>query len=216
MLRTIPFDPNFLSESELEFYDFCKIEGPGAIGTRRLTNRLNGFVGNIDGSSQVWQEAGLDFGPIKMSIESVQEVTWISLVNVDHIYTNLSLTPGFRDCVVSLYTGWWRLGVFQGAIKIYGGRIDDGGDPDDSGIVKITLKPHYTPWAIQVPHKFIGNSCIHIYRDEFCKFAGAEPIGEETCGFQFEDCEARSNTINFAGFPFVPKVGEEFVIRSFF
>lgn len=198
-----------IAANEIEYWNFVSIELASPVGLMRFTDRPYGFTGNIDGTSQTWNEADLEVGPIFQSRQEVLQVSWMKFANLDYTWTNWGFTPGLRDSKVNIYTGWWNTStptpVFAGAYKIYEGLVDA---VELSAYAQLTLRPHHVPWSYKVP-PIQGGRCINVYRNpEDCQYFGAEPVGQVTCPKTRQGCIDRGNTINLNIYDDAPKHGE--------
>jgi hypothetical protein len=198
-----------LSANEYEEYDFIKIVFPSPVGTLRFTNRPNGYIGNIDGTSQTWVEVDYIHGPISQANQNILVVTWIRFANIDYTWTNYAYQYGIRGREATLYTGVWNpaTGLFVNSYISYNGTLDEG---EFNEYAKITVKPHHTPWHYLIPRGRMEGRCINTYRDLMdCQYTGAEPVGQLTCGYTRFDCRARGNEININIYDDMPKPDEK-------
>ena len=192
MPRTLPFATSELTLGEQIVFDFVKIEFPTPIGTLYLTNRPEGYIGNIDGVSRNWTEVSFSYSPISQSTNELFQVTWISFPNLDNTWDNYNYSVGVRNVVVTLYKARWKAetGAFLGAYFYYRGRMNDG----EFGVeAKINLKPYINPNQ-EAPYGKIGGRCTNDFMNPLdCQYPYTAGL---TCEKTRAACRAYGNEIN--------------------
>ena len=198
-----------LGAAVVDYEPFIKWEFPSPTNTKRFTTRSGGFTGDIDGSSQTWDEFGFRIGALQQSMDGVLPVSWVEFDNLDYTWTNLAYTPGLRGVVVSIYFGWFdSSGALVDAYLGYSGKADEH---DLSDKCRVSLIPHAPIWTNRILGPDIGESCINTYKDpDTCQYAGAEPGGETTCHKSRKNCDDRSNILNFNGDDLMPSPNTPF------
>jgi hypothetical protein len=208
-MRTLgPITDALLKANEIEIWHFISIHFPSPTGTLRFTDRKFGFVGNVDGTSQTWNETDFQIGPIFQSRQQVLQVNWIKFANLDFTWTNYAFTPGLSNVLVRIYSAHWNTvtNAYVGSYLLYEGRIDSA---ELSTVANMALRPHHSPWNMQQGNEMRSGKCINVYRSpEDCQFVGSEPVGEVTCPKTRVGCAARSNTININIYDDAPKINE--------
>jgi hypothetical protein len=191
-----------LEANEVEYWLFVQLTAHDGT-VYRFTERPAGFV---DGPN-TWHHNLIKVGSLQQSRQDALVASWVELGNLDHTFTNLSYTQDLRDSEIEVSVGWFTPGSASllGRIPLYEGRVDDS---LIEHTVKLTLKPHITPWTL-VSSRIIGATCLHDYKDAFC--AATSP--EAFCGRTHDDCAARGNTARFGGFRQLPIPGEPFYWR---
>jgi hypothetical protein len=197
-----------LTANEVEYWAFVKLILPAPIGTLRFTDRPGGFVGNVDGTSQTWVEVDVTHGPIRQSRQDIMIVNWVQFANLDFTWTNYALQYGLRNRQITIYTGWFdSVGAFVGSVNLFEGLTDEA---DCSDYCRLVLKPFSPPWDYKIPPAKMGGRCINDYRNPMdCQYAGAEPVGQVTCGKTRQHCRDRGNEININIYDDMPPDGQE-------
>lgn len=203
--------PSDLDIEEIEYWEFIKIVLEE--DTLFFTNRPGGYTGVIgDNSTQVWEEYEISHGPLKQTMQSVLAVVSVTFPNIDFTWTNYAYTQGLRNKQVSIYTAWFDIStsLIIDSYITYEGRIDDG-ELDE--VARLSLKPFFTPWDQPVPFTRIGGKCINDYRNpDDCQYAGAEPVGQVTCGKTRQHCRDRGNEAHINIYDDLPIIGQTVVL----
>jgi hypothetical protein len=168
------------------------------------------FTGQIIGgysAATVWNgERGFTVNGLTQSRTDPLSVTYLEVFNLDRYFTNAANTPGIKGTLVEIFVGEFDYNsVWLGSYKVFEGTVDDH---SLRSIASITIKPHHTPWGYLWLSIMQNATCHNNYRGPYCKYAGAEPPGQVTCGRTRQNCADRSNLANYNGFDLSPKANE--------
>jgi hypothetical protein len=196
--------------STVNWFYFVKIEFPAVTPfsavTLRYTQRKGGFVGDIDGSSQTWDEYDFKVEGLAQSHDSILEVSSINLQNTDGFWTYKMFAYGLRGRWVTVYQVWLTpslIPTLVGKYILFQGQIDEA---ELTIRAQLSLTPFRTPFAITVPGRRYSDLCGYIYKDPAtCQYVGAVPTCDRTRNGANGCNPAHANQSHFGGFDLLPK-----------
>lgn len=173
--------------------------------TDQARNTVDGFIGNIDGTSQTWSERYLIIPQVSFDSSGARMVNYFQMDNVDYVPSGLANSPGLRGSPFELWLAYFLAdGVTIDGTpqKITAGSLDDS---SHKLISQVTMKPLSTSWgrlAIGPPN---GPLCPYIFKDpDTCQYVGANT----NCDKTRTDCTTNKlNQVHFGGNDLSPAAG---------
>lgn len=197
-----------LDGATVYFYDFVRFDFPSPTNTLRYTNKPSGFVGNIDGGSQTWVAYDMRVGAVPQSMQSILDVGWLTLQNVDNVWSDILLNKVWEFRPIYIWQGWFNptTEAFVGNPKFYEGRTEKA--DYENGRVRVSFTPHRSGQNVLFPNRVIGPNCGYIFKDtETCQYVGATVV----CDHTRAACAAMaggSNLAHFGGFDLLPSISQ--------
>jgi hypothetical protein len=198
-----------LDAENISFNDFVRIEFPSPTGTKRFTNRPGGYVGNIDGASQTWDEYDVVVGRLAQGADSILDVSWVDFADVDNVFSGYAeLHNGLTYISATIFRAHFAIpddppdspGALLDSYIVYDGRLDEA---QVGTRIRISLVPHRTSMGKPLPARLFLPGCQNEYGDEMCQ---RTPDGTfPTCPKTRDACIARGNIVHFVGFDLIPK-----------
>jgi hypothetical protein len=116
--------PSQLAANVIDWCHAISVEIP-TVGTVRMTDRVNSFTASVDGSPQLWTATDVKVGNLDQGRQTAMSVSYLSIANLDYVWTTWGNVPGLRDAVVHIWEVWFdSTGVYAGAVLKYEGQID--------------------------------------------------------------------------------------------
>lgn len=172
--------------------------------TIRYTTRPADLVYDIDGSgAQTWSYYDFQVGQIAQGVQSIMEVSFISIANLDAAWSpRIFGTDSPRDRPVYLYEVQLDKDDHETVLAItqmFGGRIE--GAEFDGNRVRISLVPKSPAFIPSAAGSTISPKCGYDYKDpDTCQAVSANT----TCDKTRANCAINGNLVHFGGFDLMP------------
>jgi hypothetical protein len=147
--------PSQLAANVIDWCHAISVEIP-TVGTVRMTDRVNSFTASVDGSPQLWTATDVKVGNLDQGRQTAMSVSYLSIANLDYVWTTWGNVPGLRDAVVHIWEVWFdSTGAYAGAVLKYEGQIDSHSLGNRANLA---LKPWKAHWNRRVMTQVPGLS----------------------------------------------------------